>query len=388
MARVESCSDHKRETGYFADVRMALFFTRGMSLEGWSRKGILDRELALYRALEPHLGEIAILTYGGQGDMAFREQLGDIVVLPNTWRLAPNLFSIVAPFLHNRALRRASVFKTNQINGAWCAVIAKVLFRRKLVVRCGYLWSVNFAREVRTPWKRALVRLLERVVFRSGDRIVVPAEGFGRHVIDQYGVDPRRISVIPNYVNTDVFRPVPDVAKTPGLLCFVGRLSAEKNLFALLEAIEGIPKARLAIVGDGPMRGALEDRAREGRLPVTFLGTLPNDEVPAVLNRAEIFVLPSLYEGHPKALLEAMACGLPVVATDVAGTKDVIRHGETGFLCGTTAHEIRQALVEVLENQELCRQMAARAREYVVRECSLERSVELELAVLATLGER
>ena len=112
---------------------------------------------------------------------------------------------------------------------------------------------------------------------------------------------------------------------------------------------------------------------------------MANHELPDILNNADLYVHPSLYEGHPKALLEAMACGLPVVATDVPGTREVISHGETGFLCGTSASEIRQALVEVLDNQELRARMGANAAKFVQKNASLDHVLELEIGLLEAM---
>lgn len=363
-------------------MRMIVFFTRGMSLDGWDRGGMFEREVALYKELCSYIGEIAFLTYGGVGELKYKERLGKITILPNRWSLGSNLYSVVAPLLHYRAMRKSRIFKTNQINGAWCAAIAKLLFRKKLVVRCGYLWSVHFARLSGSKWKRQLVKNVEEAVFRVADRIVVATEADRRHIVEHYRIGGANIRVIPNYVDTEVFRPRPEVEQRPGLLCFVGRLDEQKNPLALLEAIRDIPKVRLAIVGDGPLRPVLENRVREDRLPVEFLGTVSNDQLPALLNRSQLFVLPSLYEGHPKALLEAMACGMPVIGTEVSGIKDVIVHRETGYLCGTSSLEIRTAIMDLMGNVPLCRYMAAKAREYVEAECSLKRAVEHELALL------
>jgi predicted O-methyltransferase YrrM len=102
------------------------------------------------------------------------------------------------------------------------------------------------------------------------------------------------------------------------------------------------------MIGDGPLRDVLEAAVAERRLPVEFLGTRPHAELPALLNRSAAFVLPSLYEGNPKALVEAMACGVPAIGARVPGIQEIVRHRETGYLCGTSADEIRAAMTDVL----------------------------------------
>lgn len=125
-------------------------------------------------------------------------------------------------------------------------------------------------------------------------------------------------------------------AKGKILIC-VGRLSQVKgyNLaFAVLERLKEDQDIRLFLVGDGEDRATLEAEVRRRDLDkqVTFWGAVAHDRLPMLLNAADVFFMPSLAEGLPNALLEAMACGLPVVASPVGGIPDVIRSGENGFL--------------------------------------------------------
>jgi glycosyltransferase involved in cell wall biosynthesis len=149
-----------------------------------------------------------------------------------------------------------------------------------------------------------------------------------------------------------------------------------------------IRDAKLVVIGNGPLRDELTREAKESGIDVQFLGSLPNYELPSELNRSEIFVLPSSYEGHPKALLEAMACGLPVIGTDVPGIREVIDHGQTGYLCQPTPEDVKRAITQVLGDKELSRQMGERARQFVVENYSIEKVLEQELAVLNSLAAR
>ena len=239
-------------------MRLVVFFSRGMSLTGWLKAWILDRELALYRALLPHLDHLAFVTYGGTEEQALAAQVPGVEVLPNRWRLPSNLYSVVAPLLHRRALARATIFKTNQINGAWCAVIAARLFRKKLVVRCGFLWSDFVARLHAGTWRPAVARRLERWAFRAADVVIVAAEADSATIIERYGLERSRVHVIPNYVDTAAFRPMPELEREPGRVTFIGRLDDQKNVMALLEAVEGLPGVTLVLIGEGPLRGQLE----------------------------------------------------------------------------------------------------------------------------------
>jgi glycosyltransferase involved in cell wall biosynthesis len=368
-------------------MRLVVFFSRGMSLEGWRRAGILERELALYRALLPALDHLAFVTYGGVVDLELGRQIPGVEILPNLRRLPVNLYSVLAPLLHRRALSQATIFKTTQINGAWCALIARRLFRKKLLVRCGFLWSDFVARLHAGNWRVTAARHLERRIFRAADAVIVAAAADRAAVVERYQIDPARVQVITNYVDTHLFRPLPHIAPEPGRIVCVGRLAEQKNLTALIEALEGMEGVSLVVVGEGPLRDDLQASARRRGVHATFLGTLPHAELPAVLNRSAVFVLPSHYEGNPKALLEAMACGVPVVGANTPGIREILVDRETGCLCGTSPAEIRTALREVLADPALRGRITTGALAYVRDRCSVPAAVERELALLQSLRE-
>ena len=362
-----------------------MFFTRGMSLDGWRRAGILDRELALYRALLPHLEHLAFVTYGGAAELDLAARIPGVEVLPNRWKLPSNFYGVLAPFLHRRTLRRATIFKTNQINGAWCATIAKRLFGKKLVVRCGFVWSDFVARVHPGNWRAAAALGLERQACRSADAIIVASQADKDMIVERHHIESSRVHVVPNYVDTSAFRPMPAVQREAGRITFVGRLFARKNLMALVEAVEGLQGVTLVFVGDGPQRDELQAAADLRGVKATFLGVRAHAELPILLNRSTLFVLPSHYEGNPKALVEAMACGVPVVGARVPGIQEIMIHRETGYLCGTSTSEIRAALQDVLGDAALRERMSAGAVSYARAHCDVQAAVERELAILRTL---
>jgi glycosyltransferase involved in cell wall biosynthesis len=224
---------------------------------------------------------------------------------------------------------------------------------------------------------------MEAAVFKAADRVIVTTPAIRQTIIERYGIEPGRVWIIPNYVETERFKPSPG-SRQPNLLCFIGRLHEQKNIMALLDAINGL-NVELNIIGGGDLQKKLVTKVQEERLKVHFLGNIPNTDLPAYLNRASLFILPSHIEDHPKALLEAMACGLPVIGTDVPGIREVVRHRDTGYLCGTSPREIRASIQDVLGDQEMCDRMGRNAREYVVKHCALETVKEMELELLREL---
>ena len=131
------------------------------------------------------------------------------------------------------------------------------------------------------------------------------------------------------------------------------------------------------------LEGSLRGFAHRDNVNVTFKGRVPNEQLPLLLNIAEAFVLPSLYEGNPKALLEAMACGLPVIATPVEGNREVVKHKVNGCLTsGISPEAIREAIMEVLSNTELRIQIGKQARTFIEENYSVGALIQRELALV------
>ena len=124
------------------DKTLALFFTCGMSLKAWHDIGMIDREVAIYNALSKYLGHIYLFTYGDEEDLGFKSYLADnITVVPRKFFSNNLLYSVKLPFVHHRILKNTHILKTNQMFGSWSAVLARLIYRKKLVVRTGYTWS-------------------------------------------------------------------------------------------------------------------------------------------------------------------------------------------------------------------------------------------------------
>lgn len=151
----------------------------------------------------------------------------------------------------------------------------------------------------------------------------IALNGFCRDRFIAGGLPADRIVVKPNFV--DFAAPAP--MQRDGLL-FVGRLSVEKGVATLAEAMRLLPDAQLRVAGDGPVAGMLGDMAGVARL-----GSLPGEVVRHEMSRAVALVVSSIwYENFPRTIVEAFACGLPVIASRIGALADIVRDGETGLL--------------------------------------------------------
>jgi len=359
-------------------LHIALFFTTGISLQIWDQLGLFDREVALYRRLQRCGVTVSFVTYGDNLERKYASRLPGINILSNWWRLPINWYCCLLPLLHSARLRKVSLIKTNQLHGAVNAMRAARLWRKPCIARCGYLRSHLIARDYgpAAPITRAVCKEEEHI-FMGADRIVVTTQAMADEVATRVPQSQNRIRIIPNYVDTMLFSP-PEEKQYQYDVMFIGRLEAEKNLGALLAAVSSL-EIRLAIIGTGSLGPKLRERFGDCNGRVMWLGTVPHSSLPEFLRSAKLFVLPSLHEGHPKALLEAMACGLPVIGAATPGIRDVIHHGTTGWLCGTDSDSIRAAIVHLLSNDELRSRLGTNARRYVETQCSLEHILQQEL---------
>jgi colanic acid/amylovoran biosynthesis glycosyltransferase len=178
-----------------------------------------------------------------------------------------------------------------------------------------------------------------------------------------------------NGVDLDRFRPNETPAE-PGLILHVGRLVEKKGTRVLIEAlgVKALARARLVIIGEGPLRGALERQARDLGDRVRFLGALSSDEVANWMRRASVLAASSVIaadgdaEGLPNVVVEAAASGLPVVGTLHSGIPEAIEDGVTGFLVPEDdAGILAERLADVLGPEQLRRDLGAAARRLAER---------------------
>lgn len=181
----------------------------------------------------------------------------------------------------------------------------------------------------------------------------------------------------------------PAAAGKKTIVC-VGRLSPEKGQAGLFHAFAKVrpshPELKLRLVGDGPERSALESLAKELGVSsaVTFAGRLPEEETLAEIARSDLLVLPSFMEGLPIVLMEAMAVGVPVIASRVAGIPELVEDGKTGLLfTPSNWDELASAIDRLFGDETLQTRLAERAKAKVAAEFDTRKSAA-ELARLFT----
>ncbi len=249
-------------------------------------------------------------------------------------------------------------------------------------------------------WLLKPKRTAHHILYQFGSRVasglIAVSEDVRKAVLDTMpGIPDEKISVISNRVDVsrygkcrrrDEIRAGLGFGDTEHLMTVVAILKTQKGHTVLLNALAKVaakhPHLHLLIAGDGELRRDLEDQVREVRLEgrVHFLGT--RKDIPDLLSASDSFVLPSLWEGMPMALIEAMASGLPVVATDVSGTREVMVHGETGLMVPPGDPEkLAQAIDQILSNPAQAQAMGMAGRRRVEANFSAQTQVKEYIAL-------
>lgn len=248
---------------------------------------------------------------------------------------------------------------------------ARVVFNQQtpmsaFLTDADYQWSRG--------WRRTVFTATSRLTYSAADLIIATSRGVADDLTTNFGVSPDAVRVVPNPVDLDGVRALAnepldagaDIGGTTPVIVAAGRLADAKNYPLLIDSMrilrQSVP-ARLFILGQGELESALRRQIAEHRLEdaVTLLGFHRNPWKYIV--RADVFALSSHYEGFGNVLIEAMALGIPVVATASAGTRDIITHGVDGLLVEPhTPEAMAGALGRILESRDTRAAMARAAR--------------------------
>jgi glycosyltransferase involved in cell wall biosynthesis len=308
--------------------------------------------------------------------------LDGVTVMPKRTAAPYPLYALQLPQIASEQMRSCRVLRVFHTTGAIPALVARMRYGIPYVTTYGYKYH-EFARIDGRRASALLWRLLEPLLLRRAAGVIVTTEELAGYV--RAFVPPERIALIPNGVETATFAPAPIRSSAePPVVIFVGRLTTQKNLPRLIEAVARMQtKAELHLIGGGELHDELAAQAAALGVSVRFLGVIAHTELPAHLVAASVFALPSLTEGHPKALIEAMSCGLPCVASDCDGNRLLIRHGETGLLVAPDdVNGLAHSLDRLLADRDYAMQLGAAARRYIVETLDIHQLIEREVELL------
>lgn len=328
--------------------------------------GIQTHTLRLAQRLVDRGARVSIVTRSYR-TLLREERIGEVDVIRVGWGDTPLVVStgtyVIAAL---RALRRRraeiDVLHAHQMLSPMTIALIARLWRWTPIVINPHLGGEDGDVMQLVRARRLTGKIRLAAARRYGDAFVAISAEIARELCEA-GIPDERIARIPNGIDPEVFRPADGVTKRAlrselglgphPLVLYSGRLAWQKGLDVLLDAwpnvVARVPVARLVLVGDGEQRAALESQAERNGITgsVRFVGASTN--VSEWLRAADVFVLPSRAEGMSVSLMEAMACALPVVATAVGGTPEVLADGRNGRLVAPEdPSAIAQSILESL----------------------------------------
>lgn len=202
-----------------------------------------------------------------------------------------------------------------------------------------------------------------------------------KHFTIYNGIDLTEIEKIISTIDISDIRKKLSIANNDAFLMTAGRLTEQKGHYYLIKAMQEVtlhfPNVKLLIFGDGELKQTLNDLIKTYDLVENVSILTPTKEIIQIMASADIFVVPSLWEGLPMALLEAMAVGMPVVASNVTGINEIIKDGVNGVLVEAKNEKgLSESIIKLIKNEEFRKNISNNARKTVIERFTLEKMVE------------
>jgi len=305
-------------------------------------------------------------------------------------RHLPKIFRHLAYFWRVRVAAKGAdvVLALDPVSTGLPALLAARCMKKPFVVKIvgDYAWEQGkqrfgitqnldeFVKEKSVPFLVRVLRRIQTHVAQSATRIIVPSE-YLKGIIAEWGISCEKINVIYNAVTLEEIGVVPEVVMklSRPLVVTSGRLVPWKGIDGVIDAVALIHEksvtAWLAIAGDGPECGTLQDRANEKLgTSCVLTGSLSHADMLATMKYADVFVLNSSYEGLSHVLIEALALGKPIIATRAGGNEEVITHNQTGLIVSVgDVDALSTALENILLDAHLAMRLSVAARESAKR---------------------
>ena len=355
---------------------LLLLMTPNMSLEKWSQLGQLSRELSFYDNLCKKANLKLIIYSYGRNDESFLKGYTDfkVICMPSwipqniPFKLQNFIYHFCSLFLFKGLFKQVALAKTNQFRAFPFGILLKVFFKIPLAIRMGFYYS-HFQKLSR------FARLKEWFAFKCCDLILTTSTEAGSHIKHAYNINENKILSMSNNIDLDVFKPL--ALKKEYDIIFVGRLEQQKNISLLLEVLSKT-NLKTLIIGKGN-QASLIRKAQESNDNIIWKERVDNYTLPQYYNKARCFVILSEYEGSPKALLEAMACGLPCIGANTPGTRECIIDGINGISVEPEISDVIKALDALFKDDALAAQLGNGAALWVDAHCDMSKNIVREL---------
>lgn len=329
-------------------MNIGLFLSKGAGLGLWNNIGTLQRELSYYKNLAEDGNIVHIFSYKKD----FKGEIhSNIIVHIVPLQFIPDrlvfLRQITIPLYFLLIGIKLDYIITNQAHsGGLIAAIASKIWGCKLLARCGYVYGKQKEIAKTNSLKATLRSFYEKCTFRLSTWCLIPTEDLCDWVTINYNITKSKIILFPNFVDLDLFKKY-DTKRDIDIL-YVGRLEPVKRLNLILQASVN-KKFKILFIGAGSLEDELLSFANNNNIDLNIIRKVENTELPKYYCRSKVFTLVSTWEGHPKSLIEAMACGCLPIGSNVPGINNIIRQSE---LLINNHFDLESRLSDVLNNYD------------------------------------
>lgn len=367
-------------------MNVALFFTYDVSLSQWEKLKIIDREMKFYSEITNNFDEIkfTLITYGNNEDLKYRDRYKNISIIPvySINKRPSNKFlrfldSLVIPFKIKKQLTHIDIFKTNQLLGCWIPVILKKLLKKPLIIRTGYdIFSFSL-KQKKNIFKLCFYYLLTQIAILSSDKYLVSSTGDKDFLIKNfYWKNNKKIKVRNNWISEDIDFDI--LNRENKKILTVGRLEEQKNLFDLISKFKDTEYV-LDIVGEGSQKDQLVLHSKKNNVNTNFLGLINHEELLDLYKNYKFFIMNSIYEGHPKALIEAMSRGCIVVVNENSSVKEIISNNVNGILFDSFKENPIKFIETLNKDDQLTLDISDNAIKFANDNYSISKMIDLEI---------
>lgn len=359
-------------------MKIAYFFSYKNSIDSWNKSGILERELEIFDKLNKKFGyTYYFLTYGDERDIELntREYIEVIPLSKLLKRSDVNLLSsIIYPFKLKKNLFEFDLIQQNQISGSWVAIIFKLLTGKKLFVRTGYDAHLFSLHSQKNFIKVYLYKKITSLAIKFSDLYTVTSNCDLDHINKNYKNTVSKVKLRRNWVIVSEN----NYKKYENRILCVGRLESQKNYEKILKDFSNKDKEFVIdIVGDGTLKNYLYLLSSKLNVKINFLGKLNNQDLKELYKKYNYYISASLFEGNPKATLEAMGSGCIVYASKIPNHEEIITENKDGFLVDLNYESFYDKLTTSLKSSDNLSSIKANAINRVKENNNIDKLSEI-----------
>ena len=364
-------------------MHIGLLFTYGYSLNTWQESGTLSREILFYKKLAKENNvKFTFFTYGNESDVDIDLGTEDIQVVP-IYKLINesenkflNLFkSLYIPFKLKKYFVSIDLIKQNQLQGAWVAILLKLLTGLPLFTRTGYDVFKFSIHEKKSFLKIFTYYLLTQITLASSNFYTV-SNKTELNYLNRKFLFSKNIALRPNWILDSEIVDIKE--RNENEVISVGRLEQQKNYEKLIKLFEG-SEYEIKVIGSGSKKEELIKLAKEKRVNINFLGKVDNEELQNIYEKHLFFVTTSMFEGNPKSVLEAMSRGCIVIASDIENHNEIITDGENGYIIPNDCSSLDLYINSLLQDKKKLQAVSLNSREFVLNNYGIKSLCEFAL---------